>query len=153
MSILKVARRYYELGLTPVPCEPLSKKPVCEWAQWQHRRPEWDELAQVWQEAINRFGENLNIATILGKAHNLCAVDIDNPQAFRQARQAIGLTEDSLRTWTMLSHRGGALVFRYPKSHDLPSKISNEQFGAELHGDRHLRMLPPSIHPEGTVYR
>jgi putative DNA primase/helicase len=53
----------------------------------------------------------------------------------------------------MLSYRGGALIFRYPKGHDLPSKVSNEQFGAELHGDRHLRMLPPSIHPEGTPYR
>jgi len=153
MSILKVAQRYYELGLTPIPCEPLSKKSACAWAQWEYRRPSWEELEQVWYDAINRFGENLNIATILGKAHNLCAVDIDNPQAFLQARQAIGLTENDLRTWTILSHRGGALIFRYPKNHDLPSKVSNEQFGAELHGNRHLRMLPPSIHPEGTPYR
>jgi hypothetical protein len=153
MSILKVAQRYYELGLTPIPCEPLSKKPACAWAQWEYRRPSWEELEQVWYDAINRFGENLNIATILGKAHNLCAVDIDNPQVFRQARQTIGLTEDDLRTWTILSHRGGALIFNYPKGYDLPSKVSSEQFGAELHGDRHLRMLPPSVHPEGTVYR
>jgi len=153
MSILSIVQRYYKLGFTPIPCEPRSKKPTHEWGLWQQRRPDWDELERVWREAIKRFGENLNIATILGKAHNLCAVDVDDPQAFRQARQAIGLTEDDLRTWTILSHRGGALIFCYPKGHNLPSKVSNELWGAELLGDRHLRMLPPSIHPVGTPYR
>jgi putative DNA primase/helicase len=153
MSILSIVQRYYKLGFTPIPCEPRSKKPTCEWGLWQQRRPDWDELERVWREAINHFRENLNIATILGKAHNLCAADVDDPQAFRQARQAIGLTEDDLRTWTILSHRGGALIFCYPKGHNLPSKVSNELWGAELLGDRHLRMLPPSIHPVGTPYR
>jgi putative DNA primase/helicase len=153
MQILEVAQHYYKLGFTPIPCEPRSKKPTHEWGLWQQRRPDWDELEQVWREAISRFGEDLNIATILGKAHNLCAVDIDNPETFKQARQAIGLTERDLRTWTILSHRGGALIFRYPKGHNLPSKVSNELWGVELLGDRHLRMLPPSIHPKGTPYR
>jgi hypothetical protein len=153
MQILEVAHHYYKLGFTPIPCEPRSKKPTCEWGWWQQRRPDWDELEQVWREAINRFGENLNIATILGKAHGLCAVDIDDPQAFKQARQAIGLTEDNLKTWVLLSHKGGALFFHYPKGHQLPAKIENPLWGAELLGDRHLRMLPPSIHPEGTPYR
>jgi putative DNA primase/helicase len=152
MQILEVAYHYYKLGFTPIPCEPKSKKPACEWAQWQHRRPSWEELEVVWRDAIERFGDQVNIATILGKAHGLCAVDIDSPEAFRQARQAIGLTEDDLRTWTVLSHRGGALIFRYPKGHNLPSKVSNELWGAELLGDRHLQMLPPSIHPKGTTY-
>jgi putative DNA primase/helicase len=153
MSILSVAQRYYELGLTPIPCEPRSKKPTCEWAQWQYRRPSWEELEVVWHDAINRFGDQLNVATILGAAHGLCAIDIDNPQAFRQARQAVGLTEADLKTWTLLSHKGGALVFHYPKGHQLPAKIENPLWGAELLGDKHLRMLPPSIHPEGTQYR
>jgi putative DNA primase/helicase len=148
-----IAQRYYELCLTPIPCEPQSKKPACAWAQWQHRRPDWDELAQVWHEAINRFGENLNIATILGAAHGLCAVDVDNPETFKRARQAIGLTEDDLRTWTTLSHRGGALIFRYPNGHDLPSKITNEHWGAELLGNERILVLPPSVHPEGTPYQ
>jgi len=151
--LLDLVRRYYELGLTPIPCEPRSKKPACAWAQWEYRRPEWEELEQVWHEAINRFGENLNIATILGKAHGLCAVDIDNPENFRQARQVIGLTEDDLRTWTTLSHRGGALIFRYPNGYNLPSKTLNELWGSELLGNGRILVLPPSIHPKGTVYR
>jgi len=151
--MLGIAQRYYALGFTPIPCEPRSKRPACSWAQWEYRRPSWEELEVVWRDAIERFGEDLNIATILGKAHNLCAVDIDNPAAFKQARQAIGLTEDDLRTWTLLSHKGGALFFHYPKGHQLPAKIENPLWGAELLGDKHLRMLPPSIHPEGTNYR
>ena len=150
--LLDLVRRYYELGLTPIPCEPRSKKSTCAWAQWEYRRPSWEELEVVWRDAIERFGDQVNIATILGKAHGLCAVDIDNPKLFKQARQAIGLTENDLRTWTTLSHRGGALIFRYPKGHNLPSKVSNELWGAELLGDRHLQMLPPSIHPKGTTY-
>jgi len=153
MRILEVAQHYYKLGFTPIPCEPRSKKPTHEWGLWQQRRPDWNELEQVWREAISRFGEDLNIATLLGKAHGLCAVDIDDPQAFKQARQAIGLTEDDLKTWTLLSHDGGALLFRYPRSHPLPARVRNSLWGAELLGDRHLRMLPPSVHPEGTPYR
>ena len=151
--MLDIARRYYELGFTPIPCEPRSKKPTCEWGWWQHRRPSWDELEVVWHDAITRFGDQLNIATLLGKAHRLCAIDIDNPEAFRQARQAIGLTDEDLRTWATHSHRGGALIFRYPNSHNLPSKTPNELWGAELLGNERILVLPPSIHPEGTVYR
>ena len=151
--LLAIARNYYALGLTPIPCEPRSKKPACAWAHWERRRPDWDELEPIWRDAITRFGENLNIATVLGKAHNLCAVDIDDPQAFRQARQMIGLTDDDLRTWTLLSHKGGSLLFRYPDGYQLPAKIANPHWGAELLGNGHLRMLPPSIHPEGTHYR
>jgi hypothetical protein len=152
-GIVFMAQRYYESGFTPIPCEPKSKKPACAWAQWEYRRPSWEELEQVWHDAINRFGENLNIATILGKAHNLCAVDIDNPKLFKQARQAIGLTEDDLRTWTTLSHRGGALIFCYPNGYNLPSKTPNELWGAELLGNERILVLPPSVHPEGTPYR
>jgi putative DNA primase/helicase len=152
-SVFNIARRYYDLGLTPIPCEPRSKKSACEWAQWQHRRPSWEELAQVWHEAINRFGENLNIATLLGAAHGLCAIDIDNPEAFKQARQAIGLTDEDLRTWATRSHRGGALIFRYPNGYNLPSKTPNELWGAELLGNERILVLPPSIHPSGTPYR
>jgi putative DNA primase/helicase len=153
MSILKVARRYYELGLTPIPCEPRSKKPACAWAQWEYRRPSWEELEVVWRDAIERFGDQINVATILGKAHGLCAVDIDNPEAFKQARNAIGLTERDLQTWATRSHRGGALIFRYPNGYDLPSKTPNELWGAELLGNERILVLPPSIHPKGTVYR
>ncbi|MFZ8828846.1 MAG: bifunctional DNA primase/polymerase, partial [Armatimonadota bacterium] len=96
--MLDIARRYYELGFTPIPCEPRSKKPTCEWGWWQHRRPSWDELEVVWHDAITRFGDQLNIATLLGKAHRLCAIDIDNPEAFKRARHAVGLTERDLRT-------------------------------------------------------
>jgi putative DNA primase/helicase len=152
-SMLNVARRYYDLGLTPIPCEPRSKKPACEWAQWQHRRPSWEELEQVWHDAINRFGENLNIATILGEAHGLCAIDVDDPEAFRIARIFNKFPDEDLETWITLSHRGGALIFRYPNGYDLPSKAPNEFWGAELLGNKRILVLPPSIHPSGTPYR
>ena len=152
-DITDVAHRYYERGFTPIPCEPRSKKPVCKWSQWQYRRPTWDELEQVWRKALQKYGGNVNIATILGRAHGLCAVDIDNPEAFKQARQAIGLKEEDIATWTTLSHRGGALIFRYPDGDDLPSKLTNKTWGAELLGNERILMLPPSTHPEGTRYR
>jgi hypothetical protein len=79
MSILKVAQHYYELGLTPIPCEPKSKKPACAWAQWEYRRPSWEELEVKFgvMPSIERFGDQTShVATILGKAHGLCAVDM-----------------------------------------------------------------------------
>ncbi len=152
-QLMLLARCYYNLGFTPIPCAPRTKKPVCQWERWQYQRPSWNELEVVWYEAIQRFGQTMNVATILGEAHGLCAVDIDEPEKFRLARQQVGLTEDDLKTWTTRSHRGGALIFRYPNGYHLPSKINNPNWGAELLGNERILVLPPSIHPSGTRYR
>ncbi|MEZ8221830.1 phage/plasmid primase, P4 family, C-terminal domain-containing protein [Candidatus Fervidibacteria bacterium JGI MDM2 JNZ-1-D12] len=152
-KLILLARQYYELGLAPIPCAPRSKKPACKWERWQNHRPDWSELELVWHEAIQRFGQNLNIATILGEAHGLCAIDVDEPEKFRLARQQVGLTENDLQTWVTKSHRGGALIFRYPQGVKIPSKVSNQNWGAELLGNERILMLPPSIHPSGTRYQ
>jgi len=39
-----------------------------------------------------------------------------------------------------------------PKGISCPRELKNPYWGAELLGDKHLRMLPPSIHPAGTPY-
>jgi len=152
-KLILLARQYYELGLAPIPCAPRSKKPAFRWECWQNHRPDWSELEVCWRGAIQRFGQNLNIATILGEAHGLCAIDVDEPEKFRLARQQVGLTENDLRTWVTKSHRGGALIFRYPQGVKIPSKVSNQNWGAELLGNERILVLPPSIHPSGTRYR
>lgn len=152
-DMLTWAKYYYDLGLTPLPCKPKAKEPICEWKQWQYCRPDWSEIEIIWEKAIAKHGHNnLNIATLLGEAHGLCAIDIDDPKKFRQARLSIGLSGDDLKTWIRKSHRGYALIYKYPQGYDLPPNIPNETFGAELLGNKHLLMFPPSIHPSGTRY-
>jgi len=151
MRMLEVARHYYGIGLTPIPVVPETKTPACEWAQFQYRRPSWEELEQVWLKAIERYGDEVGIATILGRAHGLVALDIDDVERFRQARQAVGLTDEDLRTWAQKSARGGALYFRYPTHTDI-KRLRNPFWGAELRGEGHIQVLPPSIHPSGKRY-
>lgn len=151
-DILTIARSYYELGFTPLPIMPRSKKPVCEWGWLIHERPSWETLEKLWQEAIQKHGNNLNIATVLGRPHGICALDIDDPNKFKVARKLVGLTDDELRTWATKSHRGGALFFKYPDQTTIRTHKRQDDWGAELYGDGHYVLLPPSIHPEGTQY-
>jgi len=151
VQVLTIAKRYFDAGFTPVPVLPKTKTPACEWSQWQYRRPSWKELEQVWLEAIHRYGDDVGVATILGRAHGIVALDVDDPEQFRQARQAVGLTEEELKTWAQKSARGGALFFKHPE-HTTIRRFYNEYWGAELRGDGHIQLLPPSLHPTGIRY-
>lgn len=123
------------------------------WDHWQARRPSWDEVAQAFITATERYGD-LNIALLCGKAHNIVVVDADDEDAFTQAVTALGLREVFARAPQVKTKRGRHYYFRYPDGVTIRIH-KNPYWGAELRGDGAYVVAPPSVvrHEDGTTHQ
>lgn len=97
--------------------------------------------------------ERSNLAVMTGRTSgNLIAIDCDSQSAY----ELIGkeLKERGLPFWAITSHRGGAYLLRLIEGEavNIPSAKSKYQ-DVEIWGNRHYVIMPPSVHPLGTVYQ
>jgi len=95
--------------------------------------------------------ERVNIGVMMGRTSgNLLAIDCDSFAAFETI--GAGLTRQALPFWAITSHRGGAYLLRLAEGEaaNLPeAKIKDVQ----VWGNRHYIVIPPSVHPQGTMYQ
>jgi len=95
--------------------------------------------------------ERANIGLMTGRtSDNLLAIDCDSPATF----ETIGaeLTRRALPFWAITSHRGGAYLLRLAEGEAANSHETKFQ-DVQIWGNRHYIVIPPSIHPQGTVYQ
>jgi len=153
---MELVRRYYELGLTVVPLKPREKCPTCQWQEFRHRKPTWQETERLFHEALATYGTDINIATITGKVHGFVVVDVDDMEAFANLKD-IAPVLTYLAIWTVNTRRGMHLYFRHPSDVEFASarlQPKDESLRkVELMAEGHIVVLPPSVHPEGGIYR
>ncbi|MCZ2290002.1 MAG: bifunctional DNA primase/polymerase [Anaerolineales bacterium] len=97
--------------------------------------------------------ERSNLAVMTGRTSgNLLAVDCDSQSAFGFIGKE--LTARGLPFWAITSHRGGAYLMRLIEGEaaNIPNSKSKYQ-DVEIWGNRHFVVMPPSVHPLGTVYQ
>jgi Bifunctional DNA primase/polymerase, N-terminal len=97
--------------------------------------------------------ENSNIALMCGATSgNLLSIDCDSQEAFKDTGDK--LTWRGLPFWAFTSHKGGQYLLRVIEGE--AANIPQEK-GAftdvQAWGNRHFVVIPPSIHPKGTVYK
>jgi protein-arginine kinase activator protein McsA len=144
--MLEFAQKYLDAGFSIIPLAPNSKRPALEtWAEFQQRRPTLDEVAQWWQN-----GSNYGIAVVCGKVSNLIVLDIDDETKFGVALKAIG--EALPDTPIVRTRKGWHLYFRYPANRIVRRHDRLNDWGAELRGDGHYVVAPPSV-VDGHRYR
>ncbi|MEM1552827.1 MAG: phage/plasmid primase, P4 family [Candidatus Bathyarchaeia archaeon] len=148
---LDVVKQFYDAGFTPLPLKPNAKEPAMpSWGDWQTRRPLWDEIEASFVDAFNRFGDT-NIGLLCGKLHgNLVVLDIDDPNRFREFVKQKELILP--RTPIVKTRKGFHLYFRYPDGIEIRRFNRINEFGAELRGDGHYVVAPPSV-VDGKVYQ
>jgi hypothetical protein len=100
----------------------------------------------------NLFG-GANIGVMAGRTSgNLVCLDCDTLRAFEQTRQEIH--RRALPHWGYNSHRGGGFLFRLLEGEAANAGNGKNLLpGVEVWGQAHYLVLPPSIHPQGTVYQ
>jgi hypothetical protein len=108
-----------------------------------HHIPEREQFIALFEHA--------NIGVMTGRTSgNLISVDCDSHAAF----ETIGseLTRRALPFWGIGSHRGGAYLLRIVEGEaaNLPETHFPE---VQVWGNAHYQVLPPSVHPLGTMYR
>jgi hypothetical protein len=97
--------------------------------------------------------ERANIALMMGRTSgNLLAIDCDSQAAFEMIGKE--LDARSLPYWAIVSHRGGPYLLRLAEGEaaNMPAGQTPYQ-DVEIWGNCHYIVIPPSIHPQGTVYQ
>jgi len=160
---LDIAGIYYNRGLATIPLKPHSKEPIpeCRWSEFYERKLTWSDIKSLYQVAYERYGLDFNIATLLGNLYGLVVIDIDDETEWSEFEAEVGLVASRYAVWIATSGKGRHIYFRYPsgvaelKSLSHPkSERGNRTFGkVELLGDRRYVLLPPSIHPNGSLYQ
>jgi len=134
---------YQNQGFSFFPLRKRSKKPLFDWAVWQTRRPNPDEI-RTWQEQklLNQ------VAIICGAISGIVVLDIDDRQKFDA-----WILEKKLPmppSPTVRTGKGFHVYFKHPggKIKNSAKKIP----GADLKADGGYVVAPPSIHPNGQAY-
>lgn len=149
---------YLRRGISVIPLQPKSKRPLFnQWQQWQDRKIP-DELAMSW---LN-LPSNNNIGLVLGPQSGVCCVDIDTDDKLLLQNVERLLPKSH---WIRIGRKGAVLAYKHnptiknkfhllienpnfdetkPESKENPPAISIIDFltgGAQV-------VLPPSIHPD-----
>jgi len=128
---------YYEQGFNLIPVPRGQKGPIFKWKQYEETKA---------PKIPDDYDGNL--AVVLGKtSSNLVDVDADS-------QDIMDLLINILpKTMTTESHRGGHFYYKI----DFPISKFILDLGAhgklEVAGQGQISILPPSIHPQGTVYK
>lgn len=103
------------------------------------------------QRVFDRLFERANLGLVLGwTSGNLFDIDCDSQAAFENMHRE--LDQRGLPYFAIHSHRGGSFLMRAAEG-ELMSMQKTRYDEVEIWGNRHFMVLPPSIHPAGTVYR
>lgn len=97
--------------------------------------------------------EQSNIGAMMGRlSENLFALDCDSQLAFRTMK--VELDARSIQYWAYSSHRGGNFLMRLAEGE--AANVSNGGCfipDLEILGNRKYVVLPPSVHPTGSIYQ
>lgn len=143
---LEQALQLYDQGYNVIPLEPGTKRARkgLSWKRYQSERPS-RETVEKW------FSEPANIGIVTGKVSNLIVLDLDSQSAIKWAKSH----EFSGVTPSVITHRGYHLYFQYPDPEDLElDSASYEPYEkAEVFGNGHYVVAPPSLHPSRFQYQ
>ena len=104
-------------------------------------------------ESFMSLFERSNLAVMTGRTSgNLFAIDCDSQTAFDSIGKELEGRE--IPFWSITSHRGGAYLLRLIEGEaaNVPKDKSHIP-NIEIWGYHHYYLLPPSVHPLGTVYQ
>jgi hypothetical protein len=140
------AWRYVSLGWSVIPLDPNSKKPSVRWEVYQTRRPT-DAEVESWFEPNGTAG----IGIVTGNVSGIVVVDADDDDAVsflaERFAEADGPGPPMVKT-----SRGVHAYFRVPDGERIAT-IRGLLPGIDLKADGSFVVAPPSVHPDGHVYR
>lgn len=134
--LLDAALAYREAGLCPIPVEPRGKKPLVQWAEFQHRMPAIEEITAWWT-----LEPAANIALIAGRG--MLVVDVDGPEGAAALASAGIVVDTAPCSRTARGHH-------YFFAGTAPDRIGLFP-QVDVRGVGYV-VAPPSVHETGAVY-
>lgn len=147
-KILQEALNYHDRGISVIPMATyldeegvVKKKPLVAWTEFQSRLASMGEIKRWWTKDPRAL-----IGAVTGNFSNLCAVDIDRPEALTHFAEL--LTISKIPT-SATPRPGNHFFFRPPQN--CPGGNSTP-LGLDFRGQNSLVILPSSINCQGKVY-
>lgn len=142
----------YERGFNVIPLQRHEKKPFVLASYFTARLHHCGATCKhKGIDDITSLFERKNIGVVMGRTSgNLLALDCDSQQSFKQIGRE--LTARAIPFWAITGARGGACLLRILEGEAANQDKSNVQ-DVQVWGNRHMVVIPPSIHPSGILYQ
>ncbi len=145
-NIFQKMREYAEIGLAVMPCK--GKQPLLP--NWQNRDVPTPEEIDQWEQQF----PCPNIGLVLGSRVGIVRIDVDGMEAQQYLAEMSG--SDLPDTWTYQSSKTG-WAYLYRVENELSLKKYSQKFPGKhselaILADGQQTILPPSIHPNGSIY-
>ncbi len=144
-SPLEYALAYAAVGFAVFPCKPRGKEPITKHG-FKDATRDGNQIRRWWTRRPNA---NVGIAT--GAPSELVVVDIDSIEG---AELLVGLTKRFgvlTPTHSVVTGKGRHYYFKLPPG--CGATPSSAEGGLDIRADGGYVVAPPSIHPDGGVYR
>lgn len=135
-------------GISVVPCEPRSTRPLVPIREYQQRLPTPDELTEWFAQY-----PTANLAVVAGRISDIVVIDVAPGELERIVQHEFPIPN----TLAVRTGRGGYHYYcRYPREvRRLPSQtrlLGERGPRVDLYADGGWVVIPPSVHPNGKQY-
>ncbi|MED1801819.1 DUF927 domain-containing protein [Brevibacillus porteri] len=148
---LNEALRYAAMGWSVIPLRVKDKKPAISkqnggWEPYQEQRADEEQIRQWW----GRFPQ-ANVGIVTGSISGIIVLDVDGPEgraSLEKITERFGVLPATPESTT---GKGSHYIFKHPGG-DLRN-FAKKGINLDFRGDGGYIVAPPSVHPNGGVYR
>jgi len=147
-KLLEQAMFYKRLGITSIPILRKDKLPEFHWREWCDKIPPYLYLRNWFDD------DRKNIAILCGGVNNLIVLDFDNMDVYYEWHHKCFQRKDEWHDVCTYSYKvkTGRGIHVYVKT---PERIMSRKLkiGVDIKSHGTYVLVPPSVHPNGTVYQ
>ena len=144
-ELLAAALSYVKRGFCVIPIQAHEKRPLIAWEEYQDRAATEEEIKTWWAK-----WPEANIGIVTGAISGLVVIDLDSEEAKNNLKEMLP-GYDLMAVPRSRTGKGWQLFFKHPGT-----PIQNRAGiipGLDVRGDGGYVVAPPSIHPNGKVYK
>ena len=144
-DLLNAALAYHKQGVSVIPITPRDKKPLISWENYQHQQASQEEIEAWWPK-----WPEANVGIVTGTVSGLVVIDLDTVEAKDRLKTLVP-DYDLTAVPRSRTGKGWQLFFKHPGT-PIPNRAGVLP-GLDVRGDGGYVVAPPSIHPNGKVYK
>src|SRR3990167_5749919 len=136
---LQYALAYAKKGISVIPTDPKTKRPLVEWKEFQSRIADQAEIEFWW----DRWPQS-NVGIVTGKVSGIVVVDVDS--------QDVSVTSglELPATPTVKTARGWHYYYNHPGKQI--QNAAGKRDHVDIRADGGFVVAPPSVHATGIEY-
>lgn len=149
-SFLEAATSYCEMGMSVYPLCTKDKRPAIQWEKYQYIKATKQQITDWWAQ-----WPTANVGIVTGWLSGILVIDLDNINALPILKKYIPWHSFGDVIPMVGTGKGIHFYFKYPemKPNELIGNRRDLLKDVDVRGQGGYVMAPPSVHPNGTIYK